>query len=65
MTSSKHASEGLDLVWGIRDIAKYIGRTERQAFYMASEGKIPVKQVGGRWVASKQKLIDFFIGDAA
>lgn len=57
--------ESLDLVWGIKDIAKYIGRTERQAFYMASEGKIPVKQVGGRWVASKQKLIDFFMGDAA
>lgn len=58
-------NESLDLVWGIKDIAKFIGRTERQAFYMASEGKIPVKQVGGRWVASKQKLIDFFMGDAA
>ncbi|KAA9370928.1 DNA-binding protein [Ochrobactrum quorumnocens] len=57
--------QALDLVWGIRDIAKFIGRTERQAFYMASEGKIPVKQVGGRWVASKQKLVDFFMGDAA
>ncbi len=58
-------SESLDLVWGIKEIARFIGRTERQAFYMASEGKIPVKQVGGRWVASKQKLIDFFMGDAA
>ena len=58
-------NESLDLVWVIKDIAKFIGRTERQAFYMASEGKIPAKQVGGRWVASKQKLIEFFIGDVA
>ncbi len=57
--------DALDLVWGIKEIAKFIGRTERQAFYMASEGKIPAKQVGGRWVASRQKLIDFFLGDAA
>lgn len=55
----------MDLIWGLKAIAKLIGRTERQAFYMASEGRIPVKQVGGRWVASRQKLVDFFMEDAA
>ncbi len=65
MTTENGKSEGLDLIWGLKAIAKLIGRTERQAFYMASEGKIPVRQVGGRWVASRQKLIDFFMGDAA
>lgn len=55
----------LDLIWGIKAIAAIIGRSERQTFYMASEGKIPVKQVGGRWVASRQKLTSFFMGDAA
>lgn len=63
--STLRSGESLDLVWGIKEIARFIGRTERQAFYMASEGKIPVKQVGGRWVGSKQKLNDFFLGDAA
>lgn len=59
------SDEGLDLVWGLKAIAKLIRRTERQAYYMASEGKIPAKQVGGRWVASRQKLIAFFMDDAA
>ncbi|PYE89658.1 DNA-binding protein [Phyllobacterium leguminum] len=64
-TQNLNGTDGLDLVWGIKAIAELISRTERQTFYLASEGKIPVKQVGGRWVASRRKLIDFFMGDAA
>jgi hypothetical protein len=55
----------LDLVWGIEAIAKLIGRTERQTYYLLSTGKLPAKQVGERWVASRQKLIAFFMEDAA
>ena len=65
MSKTQNIDESLDLVWGIKAIAKLIGRTERQAFYLASEGKIPARQVGGRWVASRQKLVEFFLGDAA
>nr|WP_095444611.1 hypothetical protein [[Ochrobactrum] quorumnocens] len=54
------ADDCLDLIWGIKEIAKFIGRSERQAYHLASGGIIPVKQVGGRWVASRQKLSDFF-----
>ena len=51
----------LDLVWEVAEIAKIIGRTERQTFHMLNAGKLPGKKVGGRWVASRQKLIDFFM----
>ncbi|NKJ91797.1 hypothetical protein GFM14_09245 [Rhizobium leguminosarum bv. viciae] len=52
----------LDLIWGTEDIAKLIGRTERQTYHMIKSGHLPmVKQVGERYVASRQKLIAFFM----
>ncbi|RUW61834.1 DNA-binding protein [Mesorhizobium sp. M7A.F.Ca.US.008.03.1.1] len=55
----------LDLVWGIDGIAKLIGRTERQTYYLLSNGKLPAKQVGNRWVAERGNLLRFFMGNAA
>nr|WP_314089362.1 hypothetical protein [uncultured Shinella sp.] len=55
----------LDLIWGLEGIAKLIGRSIRQTHYMLSTGKLPAKQVGERWVASRSKLIAFFMEDAA
>lgn len=57
-------TQELDLVWGLDAISKVIGRTVRQTHYMLSTGKLPAKQVGERWVASRQKLIAFFMEDA-
>lgn len=55
-------SSSLDLVWGVAEIAKVIGRTERQTYHMISSGLLPVvKQVGQRYVASRQKLLSFFL----
>lgn len=60
------AEGNLDLVWGVTDIAKLIGRTERQTYHMIYSGHLPiVKQVGERYVASRGKLIEFFLGEAA
>jgi hypothetical protein len=53
-------SEGLDLVWGAEEIAKVIGRNQRQTFCLLDSGKLPAKKVGGRWVASRKKLKEFF-----
>ena len=58
-------AEVLDLVWGAEEIAKLIGRTPQQVFHMLRTGRLPAKQVGGRWVASRAKLIAFFMEDAA
>jgi len=56
----------LDLIWGVADIAKLIGRSDRQTYHMIQSGHLPmVKQVGERYVASRAKLVGFFTEDAA
>jgi excisionase family DNA binding protein len=56
------STHDLDLIWGVAEIAKLIGRTERQTYHMIQSGHLPaVKQVGERYVASRQKLIAFFL----
>ncbi len=57
--------QSLDLIWGASDIAKVIGRSPRATFDMLSKGELPAKQVNGRWVIERGKLIAFFTGDAA
>ena len=54
-----------DLIWGGSAIAKAIGRTDRQTFNMLEKGLLPAKKVGERWVASRAKLVAFFMEDAA
>jgi len=58
-------SEPLELIWGIEEIGKVIGRTARQTYHMLVNGNLPAKQVGNRWVAERGKLIAFFLEDAA
>ena len=55
----------IDLLWEVTEIAKGIGRTERQTFHLLQSGELPAKKVGGRWVAERGQLIRFFMGDAA
>jgi hypothetical protein len=55
--------ESPDIVWGAAAIAKIIGRSGRQAFYLLESGALPGRKVGRRWVASRQKLLDALIGD--
>ncbi|QGA57244.1 DNA-binding protein [Brucella sp. 2280] len=59
------ASTDIELIWGINAIAKLIGRTDRQAFHMASTGQIPARKIGGRWCAERGELVAFFKGKAA
>lgn len=58
--------ESLDLVWGIGPIGELIGRNYAQTYHMVRSGQLPmVKQIGERYVASRQKLVAFFMEDAA
>ncbi|PZR81852.1 MAG: hypothetical protein DI537_37615 [Stutzerimonas stutzeri] len=51
----------LDLVWGLADIGKVIGRTYPQVHHMVRSKKLPmVRQVGQRYFASRRALIAFF-----
>lgn len=54
-----------DIVWEVKNIAKLIGRTERQTFHLLSTGQLPAKKVGDRWVADRNRLLRFLVGDAA
>lgn len=58
-------TEPLELIWGIEEIGKLIGRTPRQAYHMLVSGNLPAKQVGNRWVAERGKLVAFFMETAA
>ena len=60
-----HATENIDLVWGVHAIANLIGRSERQTFHLLAKGDLPAKKVSGRWVVSRKKLVEFFTGEAA
>ncbi|GMB83415.1 hypothetical protein NN6n1_41980 [Shinella zoogloeoides] len=58
--------DGLDLIWGVEAIGNLIGRSYQQTYHMIQSGHLPmVKQVGERYVASRAKLIAFFMEDAA
>src|SRR5262249_24988333 len=52
-----------DLIWGAGAIAKVIGRTERSTFHLLANELLPAKRVGGRWCASRRKLLAALIGD--
>jgi hypothetical protein len=65
MTSTNERNENIRLVWGGTEIAKIIGRSARATFHMLEKGELPAKKVGGRWVAERTKLIDFFMKEDA
>lgn len=54
-----------DIVWEVAAIAKVIGRTERQTNHMLAAGHLPARKVGGRWVASRRKLLAAVLGEEA
>ena len=58
-------SNGMDLIWGVGPIGKLIGRSYQQTYHMIQSGHLPmVRQVGERYVASRAKLIAFFMEEA-
>lgn len=57
--------ESTELIWGASAIARAIGRTDRQTFYMLDKGVLPAKRVGNRWVAERGALMRFFTMDTA
>jgi hypothetical protein len=62
---SETDGKSMDLIWEVSEIAKIIGRTERQTNHLLASGQLPAKKVGGRWVAERSKLIAFFMDTAA
>lgn len=61
MVAQGNEGLGINLVWGARDIAKIIGRSEQATFGMLENGELPAKKVNGKWVTERSKLIAFFM----
>ena len=53
-------NEALPLLWGVKEIAAYIGRPQRATYHLLDQGRLPAKVVGGRWCASRDNLREFF-----
>jgi hypothetical protein len=52
-----------DVIWGAAAIAEAIGLTERATYHLLASGLVPAKRIGGRWVASRRKLLAALTGD--
>jgi excisionase family DNA binding protein len=48
-----------DFLWGCGAIARYLGITERKAYYLLEENHLPHKKLGRRIVALKSELASF------
>ncbi|QOG06550.1 helix-turn-helix domain-containing protein [Aureimonas sp. OT7] len=62
---SQVVDTSLDLVWGIANIARLLGRTVHQTYPMLRDGQLPARQVGERWVVRRSEIEKFFTMDAA
>ena len=54
-----------EVVWGAAEIARIIKRDNRATYHLLSKGELPVRKIGGRYVASRQKLLAFLAGEVA
>ena len=51
----------LELVWGAQNIGQVVNLNTRQTFHALETGAIPARKVGGKWVAERGKLREFFL----
>ena len=59
---SPHSIADISLA-GVKAIAAYIGKTERQTFYLLSTGKLPGCKIGAVWHSTKPKLRARLLGE--
>jgi len=59
------ANSSSDLCWGAKAIADAIERSERVTFYLLENGLLPARKVGGKWCASRARLLAYCSGDDA
>jgi hypothetical protein len=53
------------LIWGAEQIGEVIGRPTRATFHLLEQKILPARKVGGRWVASRKKLLAAVLGEEA
>ena len=52
----QHDFGALDVVWGVKAIARVVNRTERQTSYLLRTGKLPGNKHGKSWVTTISAL---------
>jgi predicted DNA-binding transcriptional regulator AlpA len=50
----------MGLLWEVKNIAAFIGLSERSTYHLLSQGLLPAKKIGDKWVAQKDELRRFF-----
>ena len=60
MQSKNQQTDCLDLLWGARAIGQFLGIDDRQVWYQADRGLLPVKKQGRLLTASKAALREHF-----
>ena len=54
-----------DLIWGVGAIAEELGVNRRKTYFYLQSGAIPGTKIGAVWVASRNRLRERFLGEAA
>lgn len=54
-----------DLIWEVDAIAHVIRRPRRATYHLLATNQLPARKIGGRWCASKRRLLAFLSGEAA
>jgi len=55
--------EAPDVLWGAAEIGGAIGKAARATFHLLEAGHLPARKIGGRWCASRRKLLEALVGD--
>jgi hypothetical protein len=53
-----------DILWGAVAIGRAIGVDRRRAYFLLEHQKIPARQIGRSWVASRRRLYKYIVGEA-
>lgn len=55
----------LEIRHGIKPLARFIRKTERQAYYLVTSGALPARRVGGRWTWVPAEVRRALMGESA
>lgn len=58
MTQNAPETLAEDTLWGVAEIAAYIGRERRTTYYLIAKKKIPAKKIGHKLICARKSELD-------
>jgi hypothetical protein len=49
-------TKNLDVLWGAKQIGRYIGKNPRAAVHLLEKGRLPARKVGKIWTSTRKEL---------